>query len=64
MRFEWDQNKNHRNLKKHGVNFEAAKSVFDDMFALIIEDRFHSNSETEKSLSVNHQKAAYYMLSL
>ena len=45
MRFEWDQNKNHHNLKNHGVDFEETKSVFDDMFALIIEDRFHSNSE-------------------
>ena len=45
MQFEWDRKKNQRNLRKHGVDFEETKSVFDDMFALIIEDRFHSSSE-------------------
>jgi uncharacterized DUF497 family protein len=30
MRFEWDEDKNRRNLAKHKVSFETAKSVFDD----------------------------------
>jgi uncharacterized DUF497 family protein len=30
MKFEWDENKNTTNIQKHGVNFEEAKSVFDD----------------------------------
>ena len=29
MRFEWDEDKNRRNLAKHKVSFETAKSVFD-----------------------------------
>jgi uncharacterized protein len=45
MQFEWDRNKNECNLRKHGVDFEETMSVFDDIFAVIIEDRFHSNSE-------------------
>jgi uncharacterized DUF497 family protein len=31
--FEWDDDKARRNLTKHGVSFEAAQLVFDDVFA-------------------------------
>jgi uncharacterized DUF497 family protein len=30
MRFEWDEAKNHSNLKKHGIEFKAAVLVFED----------------------------------
>ena len=45
MTFDWDSCKNQRNFEKHGVAFEEARTVFDDMFAVIIEDCFHSVSE-------------------
>jgi uncharacterized DUF497 family protein len=32
--FEWDEGKAQSNLAKHGVSFEAARLVFDDIFAL------------------------------
>lgn len=32
--FEWDEVKAQSNLAKHGVSFEAARLVFDDVFAL------------------------------
>ncbi len=31
--FEWDEAKAESNLAKHGVSFEAARRVFDDVFA-------------------------------
>ncbi len=34
MEFEWDELKAQGNLAKHGVSFEAALLVFDDVFAL------------------------------
>jgi uncharacterized protein len=34
MRFEWDENKNRENRKKHAVSFEIAMEVFDDPFSL------------------------------
>ena len=45
MRFEWNQDKNILNLLKDGVDFEESMSVFDDGFALIIEDHAHSSFE-------------------
>ncbi len=38
MNFEWDINKNISNLKKHGITFEEAQSIFDDLSAIIFED--------------------------
>lgn len=33
--FEWDDNKNRSNQKKHGISFEDAKEVFDDDDAIV-----------------------------
>jgi uncharacterized DUF497 family protein len=38
MRFEWDENKNRSNRKKHGISFALAKEVFADPFCLTIPD--------------------------
>jgi hypothetical protein len=38
MRFEWDEDKNRRNLAKHKVSFERASSVFDDPRSLSTQD--------------------------
>lgn len=38
MLFEWDDAKAQSNIRKHGVSFELARSVFIDPFALIERD--------------------------
>lgn len=43
--FEWDENKNAINKKKHGISFEEAKTVFYDVEALLIDDPEHSQDE-------------------
>jgi uncharacterized DUF497 family protein len=43
--FEWDPAKNALNLRKHGVSFEEAKTVFSDDFARLISDPEHSEEE-------------------
>ena len=40
--FEWDEVKNKSNIEKHGVSFEAAKTVFDDPNRLTLVDGNHS----------------------
>ena len=45
IRFEWDENKNHINQRKHGVSFDEAKTVFYDDQALVIDDPEHSEQE-------------------
>jgi uncharacterized protein len=43
--FEWDSRKASANLRKHGVSFEEAKSVFFDEQARLIDDPDHSEDE-------------------
>ena len=43
--FSWDTRKAAHNLKKHGVSFEEAATVFADFDALDWEDMAHSVSE-------------------
>ena len=42
LSFEWDNNKNASNRKKHGVSFEEAVTVFYDENALLEFDEQHS----------------------
>jgi uncharacterized protein len=45
LSFEWDEAKSASNIKKHGVSFDEAKSVFTDQFARLISDPDHSEIE-------------------
>lgn len=31
MKFEWDEGKRNTNLNKHGIDFVAAATIFDDI---------------------------------
>ena len=46
MNFEWDENKAEANLRKHGVSFDDACSVFLDPLALSGPDPEHSVGES------------------
>ena len=43
--FEWDNEKNSINQKKHSISFEEAKSVFYDDNAIQFWDEAHSEAE-------------------
>lgn len=45
LHFEWDDRKATANVKKHGVSFDEAKSVFVDERAKLINDPDHSEDE-------------------
>ena len=45
MKFEWDPEKAESNLRKHGVSFEEAMTVFKDALAFIFDDEEHSQEE-------------------
>ena len=45
IKFEWDDNKNAINKKKHKISFEEAQTVFYDSEALVIDDPEHSEQE-------------------
>ncbi len=45
LRFEWDESKNKENIKKHGVSFNEAQTVFFDENAVRFYDPDHSEDE-------------------
>ena len=45
MRFTWDITKAARNIRRHGVSFTEACTVFDDPLARIHDDPAHSEVE-------------------
>lgn len=50
IQFEWDEAKNIKNQRKHGVSFEEARSVFYDEFAVQFYDEQHSQLEEDRYL--------------
>jgi uncharacterized DUF497 family protein len=53
VRFEWDKDKAEANLKKHGVSFDEASTVFNDPLAFIFDDEAHSASE-KREIIIGH----------
>ena len=45
LKFEWDNNKDKINSKKHGVSFDEAQTVFYDEYAIQFFDPDHSEDE-------------------
>ena len=61
MEFEWDQSKAIANLKKHGISFEEAKTVFDNPLAVIFDDEAHSIDE-RREIIIGHSQQNRFLL--
>jgi len=45
MLFSWDPNKAQQNLKKHGISFEIAQTIFDDPLHLSVLEKKTTHEE-------------------
>lgn len=61
MEFHWDPAKAEANVKKHGVSFKEAQSVFYDEFAVQFYDEPHSSHE-ERFLMLGMSSGARLLL--
>ena len=50
--FEWDEAKNQRNIKKHGVSFDEAKEALDDPDCIELYDESHSTGEEDRYICI------------
>ena len=50
IKFEWDGKKAESNIRKHGVSFDEAKSVFYDEFAIQFYDDENSQLDEDRFL--------------
>lgn len=53
VQFEWDGRKAEANVRKHGISFDEASTVFDDPLALVLADEEHSDDEV-REIIVGH----------
>jgi uncharacterized DUF497 family protein len=53
MRFEWDREKARGNLRKHGVSFDEAVTIFYDPLSATFDDPDHSAGE-QRFITVGH----------
>ena len=62
MKFEWDNNKAISNIKKHGVSFNEAVTIFNDPLSITFDDPDHSFGE-ERFLTFGlSDKGSYIIL--
>lgn len=59
MEFEWDEEKQAQNMRKHGVGFAEASTVFGDPLEITVSDPDHSLAE-HRFLSVGLSRAGAY----
>ncbi|HEY2414013.1 MAG TPA: BrnT family toxin [Pirellulaceae bacterium] len=63
IEFEWDASKAATNVKKHGVSFEEAASVFADGLAFILDDDEHSQDELREIIIGHSEKNRLLLVS-
>jgi uncharacterized protein len=63
MKFKWDPGKAERNLSKHGVSFEEAKTVFDDPLYVDFYDPDHSEEEERYLIIGNSERRRLLIVS-
>ena len=59
MDFEWNPRKAALNLRKHGVSFLEAGTVFDDEMAITVPDPDHSKDE-DRYITIGWSNRADY----
>ena len=61
MQFEWNQDKANLNLKKHGVSFNEASTVFNDPLSVTFPDPDHSYGE-ERYVTIGLSSASRILI--
>ena len=52
LAFDWDKAKANQNLRRHGVSFEEASTVFEDPLSITIPDPMHSLPGEERYITI------------
>ena len=55
LKFEQDNRKANKNIRKHDINFEEAQTVFRDPLAIIFDDEDHSINE-RREIIIGHSE--------
>lgn len=63
MNFEWNESKAAVNLKKHGVSFKEAETVFVNPLAIVFDDEAHSDEERREIIIGHSQNSRLLLIS-
>ena len=61
LRFEWDEEKNKANKRKHKISFKEASYVFYDDNVMMFYDEAHSNDE-DRFIAIGRSKKTNLLL--
>ena len=61
MRFDWDAQKARSNLRKHGVTFREAATVFRDPLFVVFDDPDHSQTEN-RYIIIGHSEENHLLI--
>jgi uncharacterized protein len=61
VKFDWDENKNLSNYRKHGVWFEEAQTIWADEYAIEFYDSEHSSVE-DRYIRIGHSTSSALLL--
>ncbi len=61
MNFEWDLRKAAQNLRKHGVSFHEAATVFGDPLSMTYQDPDHSTIE-QRFITIGTSSAGRFLI--
>lgn len=59
--FEYDPEKNRKNIEKHGISFKSAARVFFDYARIELYDEAHSGDEDRRGKSDDYWEFAGYL---
>ena len=62
--FEWDEQKEQINIKKHGIAFRTATAVFDDPFMVDLYDEAHSTVDEARYKAIGRAGNTLTVLSV
>lgn len=60
MKFSWDSGKNEQNIKKHGISFEKATALWEDIY-LEVEDLAYSQEGETRSATLGRINNKVYL---
>jgi uncharacterized protein len=62
MTFEWDHDKDQKNIKKHQISFSEIISIFDDPYSLSLYDKKHSTLDEDRWITLGMNKSGLLYL--
>ena len=61
--FDWDVAKDRKNIRKHKITFEEAKTIFHDAYLITYPDEVHSDNE-DRYISIGYSTHSRILLAI